>query len=76
VELIHNPAAKGSGQDPVLTHGFFKAGIIVEDYEGTLSRLRQRGVPVALGPFPARDRQRANFIIRDNAGNLIQFFEG
>ena len=33
-----------------------------------------RGAEIAFGPFPARDGQRANLIVRDNAGNLIQFF--
>jgi catechol 2,3-dioxygenase-like lactoylglutathione lyase family enzyme len=55
-------------------HGFFKAGVIVDDFDKTLATLRQRGVSVAMGPFPASDTQRANVIVRDNAGNLIQFF--
>ena len=56
-------------------HDFFKAGIIVDDLDATLARLRERGVPIASGPFPARDGQRANATIRDNAGNFIQLFE-
>ncbi len=39
-----------------------------------LARLRERGVPMEPGPFPARYGQRANFAIRDSAGSLIQFF--
>jgi hypothetical protein len=38
---------------------------------------RPRGVSrpeLVHGPFPASDNQRANLIIRDNAGNLIQIF--
>jgi hypothetical protein len=27
-----------------------------------------------MGPFPKSATQRANVIVRDNAGNLIQFF--
>jgi hypothetical protein len=27
-----------------------------------------------MGPFPAHDGQRANVIIRDNAGNYLQLF--
>jgi len=53
-------------------HGIFKAGMIVDDYEGALKRLRERGVQIAMGPFPATADQRANVIIRDNSGNLIQ----
>lgn len=57
-----------------LVHGYFKAGIVVDDYDTTLEALRARGVEIAMGPFPARPGQRANVIVRDNAGNLIQFF--
>ena len=77
VELIHNPLAQPprAVPNPTLIHGFFKAGLVVDDFDSTLARLRERGVQIALGPFPARHGQRANFAINDNAGNLIQFFE-
>jgi len=55
-------------------HGVFKAGLIVDDLDRTIEVLRARGVEIAMGPFPARDGQRANAIVKDNAGNLIQFF--
>jgi catechol 2,3-dioxygenase-like lactoylglutathione lyase family enzyme len=55
-------------------HGFFKAGIVVDDFDKTLATLEARGVEIAIGPFPARADQRANAIIKDNAGNLIQLF--
>jgi catechol 2,3-dioxygenase-like lactoylglutathione lyase family enzyme len=81
VELIQNddaqplasaaPATKGNG---FLVYGMVKAGVMVSDFDGTLAKLRERGVSLAFGPFPARGNQRANFAIRDNAGNLIQFF--
>ena len=77
---VHNPkavplrtAAPGLTHT-TLVHGIFKAGLIVDDYEQTLAALRARGVDIAMGPFPARDGQRANVIIRDNAGNLLQLF--
>ena len=57
-----------------LVHGLFKAGIIVDDFDATVTTLRARGVAIAFGPFPASATQRANVIVRDNAGNLIQFF--
>jgi catechol 2,3-dioxygenase-like lactoylglutathione lyase family enzyme len=57
-----------------LVHGFFKAGVIVDDLNATITALRARGVEIAMGPFPASKEQRANAIVRDNAGNLIQFF--
>ena len=37
-----------------------------------MRQLRRRGVEIAIGPFPKRDNQPANAIIRDNAGNYIQ----
>jgi catechol 2,3-dioxygenase-like lactoylglutathione lyase family enzyme len=65
-------AAPGTSAN-YLVHGFFKAGIVVEDYDAALEALRARGAEIAMGPFPARPGQRANVIVRDNAGNLIQF---
>ncbi|HEY1303613.1 MAG TPA: VOC family protein [Vicinamibacterales bacterium] len=61
-------------EDNTLVHGIFKAGAVVADFDRTIEALRQRGVEVAYGPYPARSDQRANVIIRDNAGNLIQLF--
>lgn len=55
-------------------HGIFKAGLIVDDFDKTLAALRSRGVEIAIGPFPASGTQRANVIVKDNAGNLLQFF--
>ncbi len=76
VELIRDPAARPSGvARPELLHGVFKAGFLVRNLDKTVEELRARGVEIAFGPFPARDNQRANLIIRDNAGNLIQLFE-
>jgi catechol 2,3-dioxygenase-like lactoylglutathione lyase family enzyme len=74
VELIHHVDAQASGKDPVLSHGFYKAGFGVEDFDRTLATLRDRGVEIAYGPYPKRPDQRANVIIKDNAGNLIQIF--
>jgi catechol 2,3-dioxygenase-like lactoylglutathione lyase family enzyme len=81
VELIQNddakplasvaPATQGNG---FLVYGMVKTGVVVSDFDATLAKLRERGVPLAFGPFPAKGNQRANFAIRDNAGNLIQVF--
>jgi len=80
VELIQhddavplNTAAPGLKSN-ILLHGVVKAGAIVADLDRTLATLRQRNVQIAFGPYPARANQRANVIIQDNAGNLIQFF--
>jgi catechol 2,3-dioxygenase-like lactoylglutathione lyase family enzyme len=74
VELVHDPAAGPRVGRPDLVHGPFKVGFIVNDFASTLSELRNRGVEVAFGPFPPSEQQRANVIIRDNSGNLIQIF--
>jgi catechol 2,3-dioxygenase-like lactoylglutathione lyase family enzyme len=55
-------------------HGLFKAGVIVDDFDKTVAALKRRGVEIAFGPYAASATQRANVIVRDNAGNLIQFF--
>jgi catechol 2,3-dioxygenase-like lactoylglutathione lyase family enzyme len=64
------PAIKESNR----VHGLFKAGFIVDDFDRAVAGLRARGVDIAMGPFPAHDGQRANVIIRDNAGNYLQLF--
>ena len=79
VELIQHDAAKPLGtlapgvRGSVYVHGYFKAGLIVEDFDRTIAALRARGIEIAFGPYPKSATQRANAIIRDNAGNLIQF---
>lgn len=80
VELIqHDDAlplkkAAPAVSDPMFIHGITKVGIVVDDFDKTLAMLREKNVPIAYGPYPKRADQRANLIIRDNAGNLIQFF--
>ena len=80
VELIEHDAAKPLGtvapgvRGSVYVHGYFKAGLIVEDFDRTIAAFRARGITIAIGPFPKSATQRANAIIRDNDGNLIQFF--
>lgn len=69
VELLHDPDAKASS-NPRL--GISKAGVVVDNFDKVLATIRARGIPIAIGPFPPRATQRANFLIRDNAGNLIQ----
>jgi catechol 2,3-dioxygenase-like lactoylglutathione lyase family enzyme len=66
------PAPPATGR--VFGEGIFKAGVIVTGFDETIAALRSRGVEIAFGPFPARPGQRANAIIKDNAGNLIQLF--
>ena len=82
VELVHHvdavaldragAHAAAKGRDSM--HGYFKAGAIIEDFDKTVAVLRQRGVEIFLGPFPRTREQRANVLIKDDAGNLIQLF--
>src|ERR1700752_3100525 len=74
VELIQHDDATPAGRAPELVRGIFKSGIVVDDLDAVLAQLKARGVPIAFGPFPARGNIRSNLIIRDNEGNLIQFF--
>ena len=60
--------------DAFKVHGHFKGGVIVKDLDKALALLKSRDVPIAFGPYAAKQGRRANFIIRDNAGNLIHFF--
>jgi len=78
VELIHSDAAVPlaslgpKAKDAIAVYGFVKAGILVDDFKATVETLSEKGVTIAYGPFPERADQKANLIIQDNAGNLIQ----
>ena len=74
VELIRVPGSRPRPEPSVSTLGVFKAGFLVKDFDAAVAELRARGVTIAFGPFPATDTQKANVIIQDNAGNLIQLF--
>ena len=82
VELIEQQGSVALKQAaPEVKHdtmvlGLFKAGVIVDNWEGLIAALKVRGVPITMGPFPRSAEQRANLIIRDNNGNYIQFVEG
>ena len=54
--------------------GIIKVGFRVDDFDAAVSVLRSRGVQIVLGPYPPRKDQRANVLLRDNSGNLIQVF--
>lgn len=64
------PSASGS----MFVHGFFKAGVVVSDFDAALTALRTRAVEIAMGPWPAQGNQPANVIIKDRDGNMIQIF--
>jgi catechol 2,3-dioxygenase-like lactoylglutathione lyase family enzyme len=64
VELIEHDDARPLGTavpsaaDRHLVHGVFKAGLMVDDFDGVVARLKARGVEIAYGPFP-RDQTSA-----------------
>ena len=80
VELIQHDEAQPLSeiaptiQNKMLIHGIVKVGVIVDNFDTTVAGLKERNVSIVLGPFPATADQRANIIIQDNEGNLIQFF--
>jgi catechol 2,3-dioxygenase-like lactoylglutathione lyase family enzyme len=80
VELIRNRDARLLSEiaptvtDKILIHGIFKTGAIVDNFDKMISMFKEQGVEIVVGPFPSRPGQRANVIIKDNSGNLIQFF--
>jgi catechol 2,3-dioxygenase-like lactoylglutathione lyase family enzyme len=80
VELIEDDAASPLRQAaPKIAldyrvHGIFKAGVVVDDWDRLVAGLKARGVPIAIGPFPATAEQRSNLLVRDHDGNFIQFF--
>lgn len=80
IELLQIPearprsvAARDAG-DASRIHGFFKAGMVVDDVAGLYQRLKAQGVAFAfeLGQ-PAGGPYRA-FGLNDPEGNLLQFF--
>jgi catechol 2,3-dioxygenase-like lactoylglutathione lyase family enzyme len=80
VELIEMPKALPLSKaapairSTEMVHGIFKVGVVVDDLDQVLAVLKARDVPAFLGPFPAGADSMRNVIIKDNAGNLIQFF--
>jgi catechol 2,3-dioxygenase-like lactoylglutathione lyase family enzyme len=80
VELIQHAGAQPlhiaapGVRDAQFIHGYYKAGFVVKDFDDVVTELQARGVQIAFGPFPATETQRANVIVRDNSGNLIQIF--
>ena len=80
VELIKNDKSIPVRQvapgvaGPDLIRGIFKVGIIVDDLDTVVALLKERSVPVFLGPYPAKKNSMRQLIIKDNEGNLVQFF--
>jgi catechol 2,3-dioxygenase-like lactoylglutathione lyase family enzyme len=74
VELVQIDGASPSWRSPEQAQGVFKSGVVVDDLDALVGEFKKRGVQIASGPFLARGQIRSNVIVRDNEGNLIQFF--
>jgi len=55
-------------------HGIFKSGIFVDDLDQAWEQLKSQQVAVAFEPFFDKAMQCRMFAIRDNNGNIVQFF--
>lgn len=64
------PALKG----PQDVHGILKSGIFVDDLDATLKQLKSRNVTMAFDTFYDKSMDCRMFAIRDNNGNILQFF--
>lgn len=64
------PQVKG----PQDVHGFLKSGIFVDDLDGTLRELKARHVTMAFETFYDKSMDCRMFAIRDDNGNILQFF--
>lgn len=64
------PELKGNHE----VHGIFKSGLYVSDLDSTYEELKSRGVTMAFEPFFDASMQCRMFAIRDNSGNILQFF--
>ena len=64
------PQTKG----PQDVHGILKSGIFVDDLDATLKDLKSRNVTFAFEPFYDKSMDCRMFAIRDNNGNILQFF--
>lgn len=81
IELLQIPEARPrsvaarDASDASRIHGFFKAGMVVEDVAGLFQRLKALGVTFSfeLGPPPGGGPYRV-FGLSDPEGNLLQFF--
>ena len=64
------PQTKG----PQDVHGILKSGIFVDDLDATLKELKSRNVTMAFDTFYDKSMDCRMFAIRDNNGNILQFF--
>lgn len=61
-------------QGPQDVHGILKSGVFVDDLDATLKELKSRNVTLAFDTFYDKSMDCRMFAIRDNNGNILQFF--
>jgi hypothetical protein len=54
--------------------GIFRAGVVVDDLDAAFQELEARKVDIAFRVFNDNALAYRTFAIRDNSGNMIQFF--
>lgn len=64
------PQAKG----PQDVYGILKSGIFVDDLDAARKELKLRNVTMAFDTFYDKSMDCRTFAIRDNNGNILQFF--
>ena len=64
------PQTKG----PQDVHGILKSGLFVDDLDGAMKELKSRNVTFAFELFYDKSMDCRMFAIRDNNGNMLQFF--
>ena len=64
------PQVKG----PQEIYGILKSGIYVDDLDATLRELKSRNVTMAFETFYDKSMDCRMFAVRDNNGNILQFF--
>jgi predicted enzyme related to lactoylglutathione lyase len=73
VEIIQPAASNARTGRPFETRGLFKIGAIVEDLDGFLAALKERGVTIAYDLMPLQELGLRCFMLEDCEGNYLQF---
>jgi catechol 2,3-dioxygenase-like lactoylglutathione lyase family enzyme len=55
-------------------HGFFKCGFLVSNVDALAADVKSAGVKLVSGPSDDRAFGVRQFLVEDNAGNVLQFF--
>ena len=78
IEIVEHRSARPLNSSGVKNahelHGIFKLGFVVPDLDRIYARVKARTLTIAYDLMPAQDVPLRSFTIRDNSGNLVQFF--